>query len=282
MNNNNTIQLPKSRSTPRRPNCLLRSPIGYPGSKRRVVKTIVNAMPTDWIEFREPFAGGLSLSLYLMQQYPDRRFWVNDLDPFLSAFWMALAHEPEQLAKTLTHYLLEFPSDADKVHLAKWARLLIHETSGVERAALYYIMSKTAFAALAFEGTGVIPRNFNASGIQHLTAVGTMLKGVDLKVTDLDYADCLTNDLNVFTYFDPPYLIARHLYGENRKIQQKFDHWRFANAVHPLKSRWMVSYNDDIFVRHYFKNLRISTLAVPYTMRTNRVGAELLITNYEH
>lgn len=123
---------------------LLRSPIAYPGSKGRVIKSIANAMPTDWLEFREPFAGGLSLSLYLMQRYPTRRYWVNDLDPFVSCFWVALASEPERLANRLTHYLLEFPSDEDKTHLAEWAGALIHETDGVERAALYYVMSKTA------------------------------------------------------------------------------------------------------------------------------------------
>ena len=108
----------------------LRSPIAYPGSKGRVVKTIVNAMPTDWLEFREPFAGGLSLSLYLMQRYPNRRFWVNDLDPFVSSFWVTLASEPERLVKTLDYFLAEFPSNRDKVDLANWARVFIHETKG--------------------------------------------------------------------------------------------------------------------------------------------------------
>lgn len=260
----------------------LRSPIAYPGSKGRVVKTIVNAMPADWVEFREPFAGGLSLSLYLMQKYPSRRYWVNDLDPFLSGFWVALASEPDRLAKTLTHYLLEFPSDRDKLLLSDWARGLIHETNGVERAALYYIMSKTSFSGVAFAGPSRKPRNFNARGIERLTAAGGLLKGVDLKVTDLDYADCLTDDPDVFTYFDPPYLIDSYLYGENGNLHRNFDHRRFAKAVNPLKSRWMVSYNDDLLIRRYFKAHRISTIQVPYTLASNKRATELLITNYEN
>ena len=261
---------------------LLRSPLGYPGSKAKVVKPLVNAMPTDWMEFREPFAGGLSLSLYLMQRYPGRRFWVNDLDPFLSCFWVALSSEPDRLAKTLTHYLLEFPSEQDRVLLSDWARRLIHETSGVERAALYYIMSKTSFSGLAFAGTSVKPRNFNARGIQYLTTVGGLLKGVDLKVTDFDYADCLTDDPNVFTYFDPPYLIDRYLYGQNGNMHRGFDHRRFANAVNPLKSRWMLSYNDDLLIRNFFKTHPIATIEVPYTLSAKRTATELLITNYEN
>lgn len=238
-------------------------------------------MPTDWLEFREPFAGGLSLSLYLMQRYPGRRFWVNDLDPFLSCFWVALASEPDRLAKTLNYYLAEFPSDRDKTHLADWARGLIHETDGVERAALYYIMLKTSFAGMPFYGSSTA-RRFNARGVQQLKAVGQMLKGVDVKVTDLDYADCLTDDPDVFTYFDPPYLIDSYLYGEKGNLHRKFNHRRFANAVNPLKSRWMVSYNDDPLIRRYFKAHRISTLTVPYTMASKIQAEELLITNYQN
>jgi DNA adenine methylase len=260
----------------------LRSPIAYPGSKGRVVRTIVSAMPTDWLEFREPFAGGLSLSLYLMQRYPGRRFWVNDLDPFLSCFWVVLASEPDQLVKTLDYYLAEFPSNRDKVFLADWARGLIHETKGVERAALYYIMSKTSFSGLPFFGCSANGGKFNARGVQHLKAIGRMLRRADLKVSDLDYADCLTEDPGVFTYFDPPYLMDCYLYGENGNMHRNFDHRRFAKAVNPLKSRWMVSYNDDLLIRRYFKAHRISTITVPYTLAAKKRATELLITNYEN
>jgi DNA adenine methylase len=262
------------------PTRLLRSPIPYPGSKGRVVKTIVNAMPTDWLEFREPFAGGLSLSLYLMQRYPGRRFWVNDLDPFLSCFWVAVTSEPDRLVKTLNYYLAEFPSNRDRVFLSDWARGLVHETKGVERAALYYIMSKTSFCGMPFFGCSANGRKFNTRGVQQLKAIGRMLKTVDVKVTDLDYTDCLTNDPNVFTYFDPPYLIDCYLYGKNGNLHRAFDHRRFSKAVNPLKSRWMVSYNDDLLIRRYFKAHRISTIKVPYTMASKVRATELLITNY--
>lgn len=260
---------------------MLRSPIGYPGGKGRVVKTLVNAMPTDWVEFREPFAGGLSLCLYLMQNYPRRRFWVNDLDPFVSSFWVALKSEPERLVNTLNYYLAEFPSVQDKFDLSNWAKTLIHETTGVERAALYYIMSKTSFSSMAFAGTSALPRKFNSRGVQQLETVGQMLKDIDLKVTDFDYTDCLTDDSSVFTYFDPPYLIGCYVYGENGIMHRGFDHRRFADAVNPLKSRWMVSYNDDLLLRRYFKNHHIHAFQVAYTMRTKRPGTELLITNFE-
>jgi len=65
-------------------------------------------------------------------------------------------------------------------------------------------------------------------------------------------------------------------------MHRNFGHRRFANAVRPLKSRWMVSYNDDLLIRRYFRSHRISTIKVPYTMASKKRGTELLITNYEN
>jgi DNA adenine methylase len=166
-----------------------RSPLNYVGSKGKVVKHIVAMMPADWTEFREPFAGGLSLSLHLMQKFPNRRYWVNDLDPFVSCFWSVLATQPEQLAKTLTQYLLAYPTDRDKVCLCEWAKGLIGEVQGVDRAAFFYIMSKTSFSGMVFAGTCNHPWRFNAAGIKSLVAVGNFLKSVNLSVTDLDYSE---------------------------------------------------------------------------------------------
>lgn len=259
-----------------------RSPLTYPGSKAKAIQSLCNAMPTDWLEFREPFAGGLSLTLSLMQRYPDRKYWVNDLDPFVSCFWVTLATKPTELTKTLRHFLLEYPSDPDKVCLCEWAKGLISESWGVDRAAFFYVMSKTSFSGLAFEGNCAHPWRFNAAGIQSLVVVGDFLKTINLSVTDLDYTDCLTDDPNVFTYFDPPYLISRALYGENGNMHRTFDHGRFANAVNPLKSRWMLSYNDDLLIRKYFEARNISTITIQYTMAEKRKETELLITNYEN
>lgn len=259
-----------------------RSPLNYVGSKAKVVKNLEAMMPTDWTEFREPFAGGLSLSLHLMQKFPDRRYWVNDLDPFVSCFWSVLATQPQQLEKTLTHYLLEYPTDRDKVCLAEWAKGLIGETQGVERAALFYIMCKTSFSSLAFDSTCTHPWRFNAGGIESLVAVGKFLKSVNLSVTDLDYADCLADAPGVFIFCDPPYLIDRYLYGQNGNMHRNFDHRRFANTVNRLKSRWMVSYNDDLLIRRYFESHRISKMQIQYTMQDKRKETELVITNYEN
>jgi DNA adenine methylase len=239
-------------------------------------------MPTNWEEFREPFAGGLSLSLRLMQLFPERRYWVNDLDPFVSCFWSVLATQPEQLVKTLNHCLLEYPTDDNKRSLCEWAKRMIHEVQGVDRAAFFFIMSKTSFSGFAFGGSCTHPWRFNNAAIESLAAVGRLLRTVKLKVTDLDYADCLSDAPNVFTYFDPPYLLDTFLYGAKGEMHRNFDHRRFAKTVSPIKSPWMLSYNNDLLIRSYFKAHHVSTIQIQYTSREKRKETELLITNYEN
>lgn len=260
----------------------LRSPISYPGSKAKLANTLIESMPLDWTEFREPFAGGASISLALMQRFPDRKFWINDLDPYVSGFWTTLQRQPESLCGTLTNYLQNFPTDQDKRCLFDWARTFVHESEGVEQASLYYFLAKTAFAGLAHAGGFYDPKSFNPDGIAQLSSVGQLIRSVDLRVTNLDYGECLAEESKVFTYFDPPYLIGSMLYGMNGNMHRTFDHRRFASKVTSVPSKWMVSYNDDLLIRHYFRRSRVSTIPASYVIGMKRKASEVVITNYEH
>ena len=59
----------------------LKTPLRYPGGKSRATKKIGPYIPDlrEYDEFREPFLGGGSVSLYVTKKYPDMKIWVNDL-----------------------------------------------------------------------------------------------------------------------------------------------------------------------------------------------------------
>ena len=46
-----------------------KSPLRYPGGKSRAIKFLKDFFPKDFIEYREPFFGGGSVGLYLLQTY---------------------------------------------------------------------------------------------------------------------------------------------------------------------------------------------------------------------
>ena len=59
-------------------NKILKSPLRYPGGKSKAVKNILPLVPY-FEEYREPFVGGGSVFLSLLQKYPEKKYWINDL-----------------------------------------------------------------------------------------------------------------------------------------------------------------------------------------------------------
>ena len=59
----------------------LKTPLRYPGGKSRAIKKMAQFFPemNEYTEFREPFLGGGSVSLYVSHVYPQLDIWVNDL-----------------------------------------------------------------------------------------------------------------------------------------------------------------------------------------------------------
>jgi DNA adenine methylase len=66
----------------------LTQPIKYPGGKHYLAKRIVELLPSTYINYVEPFAGGLSV---LLEKAPVGAEIVNDLDLELSNFWSVLS-----------------------------------------------------------------------------------------------------------------------------------------------------------------------------------------------
>ena len=55
----------------------------------------------------------------------------------------------------------------------------------------------------------------------------------------------LTDDKNVFTYFDPPYEIGDTFYGKRGEMHKYFDHDTFAADCDGHTNHQMISYNSS-------------------------------------
>ena len=50
---------------------MIKSPLRYPGGKSRIASKLVNLMPKNICEYREPMVGGGSVFIYIRQKFPD-------------------------------------------------------------------------------------------------------------------------------------------------------------------------------------------------------------------
>ena len=67
----------------------IRSPLRYPGGKWKAMPQILPLIPDNIEDWREPFFGGGSVTLFYLQSHKNtaKRVIVGDLSPEIWAFW---------------------------------------------------------------------------------------------------------------------------------------------------------------------------------------------------
>lgn len=88
---------------------------------------------------------------------------------------------------------------------------------------------------------------------------------------------------NTFFYVDPPYRLEgakayRHFFTDE-------DHARLADRLLATRGKWLLSYNDDEFIRRLYrrKGVKVEPLRLRYSLQGGgawRRANELLIANY--
>ena len=77
---------------------------------------------------------------------------------------------------------------------------------------------------------------------------------------------------------DPPYLGAEGVYGP---LFERADFGRLASLLKGIRGRFILSLNDDAYVRREFGAFRLQKVEATYTLNKNdpKRVQELLITN---
>jgi DNA adenine methylase len=293
------------------------TPVRYPGGKSNALKTLDEFFIKDFVEYREPFFGGGSVGLYLMQFNKEASYWINDLFYPVYCFWKVLYEYPTRMMEFLLEQKIKYTIDGDvkikgiKSKSAEAAKEL-HTYCRVEiekamedkdeftTACLWYILNKTSYSGLAMIGSYAPlawDQNFTLSCIDNLYKTHELLHSVkSVKITNLDYFDLLGGDVeDVFIFLDPPYDIKHNLYGNKGNMHRGFDHIRFIEQTTKCKHKWMITYNQTPEFMSGFKDFRLVLWELQYTMKaakrekqegsestgkSGKLAEELLIMNY--
>lgn len=266
---------------------LIKSPLRYPGGKSRALKQILPLIP-KFKEFREPMVGGGSVFLALKQIYPEKKFWINDLNKELYFFWKVLKTDPQELIKELSN--LRKNDDGKKLYLKFNGE--VKSLNDFQRAVRFFLLNRITFSGLTESGgysEESFDKRFTKSSIERLQKVSKILNKT--KITNLDYEAVIKKPgNNVFLFLDPPYLlnIKSKLYGKNGHLHENFDHKRFAEDLKKCKHKWLITYDDSPEIRKLFSfaNVYKWKLQWQYGMNNSNgkspsKGDELFITNYK-
>jgi len=271
---------------------LIKSPLRYPGGKSRALPQIAQYLPPSFDEYREPFVGGGSVFLWLKQHYPKRKFWINDLNRDVYAFWLAAQQDSERLTRAIT--TIKQQTRDGKALFKELAEQDTSTMSDFERAVRFFVLNRISFSGTvdsggysqkAFEG------RFTDSSVERIKPLSALLENV--VITNTDYRDVVqanpekASSEAVFSFLDPPYLTATksRLYGKDGILHTTFNHDNFAAELRATSHLWLVTYDDSPTIRRNFAFANCYEWELQYGMNNYKQGfaakgKELFITNY--
>jgi DNA adenine methylase len=264
---------------------MIKSPLRYPGGKSRAAEKIA-ALASPFLEYREPFLGGGSVFFQLKQQFPSRKYWVNDLYFELYTFWNQSKENVYKVVAQIEIWRAEFPVGKD---LHQFLMQNMQRFDDLERASAFFIFNRITFSGTTEAGgfsEQAFQGRFTDSSIQRLKNLENILGGV--QITNFDYQEVIeTAGKDVFLFLDPPYFSATKsaLYGKKGALHKGFDHERFAQVLKKTPHKWLMTYDDSDYIRNLFSDSHIVAWDLTYGMRNvnengNQIGKELFISNY--
>ena len=253
----------------------------------------------------EPFVGGASVALQLMQDGFVEKAILVDLDPWIASFWQTVFYDSEWLIEQV---------QTIEVTLDKWHEFKqSNPTTTRDQALTCLFLNRTSFSGILEARVGPLGGRKQASPyrIDCRFPRETMIKRIRQAAAHSDKVCAVWNRSwedsiarirseqaagellldNLFFYFDPPFFEeAEALY---RYYFTEDDHRALRDSLLELEDRWILSYDSAEQVETlYGKALRQRTngtqkhdvelfYSLAIMTRKRKKGREVIISNME-
>jgi DNA adenine methylase len=263
----------------------IKSPLRYPGGKSRAVNKIIPLVPS-FNEYREPFIGGGSVFVEVKQLFPNKHYWINDLNKDLYLFWYFSKTNIKHLVQEITKIKTSTINGRPLFESYKENNV---DITDINRVVRFFVLNRITFSGTVDSGgysEESFQKRFTSSSIERLENLSTILSNV--KITNLDYQEVIEKKGDeVFIFLDPPYYSTTKskLYGKKGDLHFNFDHKRFSDQMKKCKHKWLITYDDCDEVRNLFDFAYILPWSLQYGMNNYKkeeitIGSELFISNY--
>lgn len=289
----------------------LQSPIKIAGGKSKLVEKIISKIPANILKskdkytYLEPFIGGGSVYLRLLESDTFPRYVINDRNKDIYALWQYLRSKKD--ISPLIHALEEHSSNhSEKYYYAArdtFNSLHIHRDSA-EAVALFLYLNKTCFNGLIrYNSKG----EFNSPVGKYINPKinnEQVLRLLNLKVSSSSETVVLDTDFQVlveaaysnksrhkrFFYFDPPYIPLSLTASFTSYCPENFtlyDQYRLASVLKLIDSRgdyFILSNSATKLTEEIFRGYNFEEISAARNIsckgNKRQPVKEYLITNY--
>lgn len=262
-----------------------RSLLRYPGSKARLARFIAKSILLNDLKrpiFVEPFCGGSSVSIALLDFDIVDEVVINDIDPLVASLWKCVFSKKN--SQWLAEAVLSVP-----LTLEFWEYQKNIKPDNVREMALKCLyLNRTSFSGVLNKSAGPI-----GGRSQSKWTVGCRFnrEKIATRITELAKLSCRVKSINnlpwqmvckkwaknnnTLIYLDPPfYNKANRLY---RYYFDKNDHQQLHQYLMTLQSPWMLSYDNTSEILELYNHKGLNSRIIDNTYSAHPIGGNSFI-----
>lgn len=267
------------------------SPLRYPGGKACLSNFITEMVCANQLNggvYLELYAGGAGAALSMLFDGTFQRIHINDYDYHIYCMWESIINDHESFIEKI---------ESTEVTIDEWHRQkniynLGRDVMPLDLGFATFFLNRTNRSGIIYKagpigginqtGNYKIDVRFNKTDlIDRIKKIASYRDQILL--TNLDAVDIINNlrihhpdTERLFLYLDPPYYKkGKFLYLNNYAHS---NHKILAEAVAELVGvKWLISYDNVPEIREIYKDYRMSTFDLNYTLQSKKFGKELLV-----
>ncbi len=245
------------------------SPIPRIGGKKLLRKTICERFPNKekFDRYIEVFGGAAGVLLYKDKQAKMEVY--NDGDGNLVNLMRCIKYHCSELQREISGIY-----NSREMFLDALDQLNCRGFTDIQRAARYFVKMRMSYGSKG-ETFGCSKKPLQKS-TEYLSTVSQRFTSVIIEHKNYDDLIKVYDRPNAFFYLDPPYYGAEKMYDVTFTLE---DHLNLKHCLKNIKGLFLLSYNDDPFIRDLYSDFHIESV-----QRSNNLSAgnykELLISNY--
>ena len=247
--------------------------ISWVGGKKQLRKEIIKRFPVEGVEKYVEVFGGAGWVLFGKE--PHKKEIYNDINGELVNLFRMIKYHPGALEAELV-FLLNSREEFFRQKVMQPERM-----TELQRAArMFYLIKASYGSKVDTFGCGFR----DVSVIKNLQEVHNRLACVLIENKSFEKIIQQHDGKGTLFYLDPPYHGTEEYYDLADVGFGKEQHVLLRDILCGLKGKFVLSYNDDLFIRELYKGFSVKAVERSHNLG-NAVGGkkifeELIITNY--